>query len=311
MVFMQYPVNFSFYQGKSPNPNTVYETQFGKATAPLVQMIDDLTQDVKLLPFHFFFDNLFTGFSVLSYVREKGYGATGTIRENRVCKLCPTSSKKVLVKKERGYFESSLCKDDGVIVTKWVDNSVFTLASTCEGVEPVSFVKRYSAKEKKTVQVQGPQIITAYNKHMGGVDRMDENIAMCRINIRNKKWYWALHSWLIDVSVHNAWQLKKGTGARTTQPEFRREIVQVYLKRYTNPVNGAGSPSISPMCGYKSHVPSDIRYDGIKHYIKKTEKKRRCVRLYCKQKSSAVRSKCGKCDVGLCLECFEVYHESQ
>ena len=71
---------------------------------------------------------------------------------------------------------------------------------------------------------------------MGGVDRMHKNIAMYRIKIRNKKWYRDLLSWLIDVSIHSAWQLKRGGGTKITQLDFRREIVQVYLIKYKNPI---------------------------------------------------------------------------
>lgn len=55
----------------------------------------------------------------------------------------------------------------------------------------------------------------------------------------------------------------------------------------------------------------DVRYDGFKHYIQKIEKKRQCAGQYCKEKTSAVCTKCAKCGVGLCVECFEVFHEKQ
>lgn len=42
---------------------------------------------------------------------------------------------------------------------------------------------------------------------MGGTDLMDENINRHRIAIRNKKWWWAIFSWTLDVSAHNAWNL--------------------------------------------------------------------------------------------------------
>jgi hypothetical protein len=37
----------------------------------------------------------------------------------------------------------------------------------------------------------------------------------------------------------------------------------------------------------------------IGHYVQKIENKRRCVGIYCKEKSPGRRSKSGKCDVGL------------
>lgn len=303
-----YLVNFNIYQGKSPSANNLYENNFGKAAAPLIQMVDDFSEGVKFLPYHFFFDNLFTGLDLLAFLREKGYGGTGTIRENRIPKTCPIASKNILMKEERGYHETSIAKEDGVLVSKWVDNSVVAIASNCLGVEPQSGVKRYSQKEKRMIQVQRPHLIGEYNRKMGGVDRMDQNIAMYRVNIRNKKWYWPLLSWCLDVCVHNAWQLGRRCGKKISQLEFRREIVLVYLTKYANPSKGFGRPSLPFTSSGKCRTSTDIRFDGINHLVKKIQKKRRCAGDGCLKKSSAVRTQCNKCDVGLCLDCFESYH---
>jgi len=60
-TFTGYLINFEVYQGKNPNANQDYEERFGKASAPLMQMIDDFPPQVQPLPFNFYFDNLFTG----------------------------------------------------------------------------------------------------------------------------------------------------------------------------------------------------------------------------------------------------------
>lgn len=46
--------------------------------------------------------------------------------------------------------------------------------------------------KKKNIQVPQPNLVKIYNKHMGGVDRMDQNVAKYRISIRGKKWYSSL-----------------------------------------------------------------------------------------------------------------------
>jgi len=92
-------------------------------------MVEELPDDVKHFPFSFYFD-LFTSFSLLSYLRLKGYGGTGSIRENRLPRGCPLLGKKVLQKKERGYFENIISRTDGVLVAKWVDNSVVSPSSS-------------------------------------------------------------------------------------------------------------------------------------------------------------------------------------
>lgn len=88
-----YMVNFEIYQGKNPRFNSGYEERFGKCAAPLINMIDDFTDEVKGLPFSFYFDNLFTSFPLLIYLKSCGYNGTGTIRENRIPSSCPIEHK--------------------------------------------------------------------------------------------------------------------------------------------------------------------------------------------------------------------------
>lgn len=72
------------------------------------------------------------------------------------------------------------------------------------------------------IQVSRPAVFERYNMHMGGTDRMDQNISQYRISIRSKKWYWAILSWLIDMAVQNAWLLRKFSGNLQPQLAFRR-----------------------------------------------------------------------------------------
>lgn len=300
-----YLIDFDVYQGKNALGNENYQQLFGKSTAPFVQMLESFPLDIRKLPYQFYFDNLFTSLNLLSFLRENGYGGTGTIKQSRLSKGCPLPDKKFFDKKNRGYYESAISKEDGVLLVKWKDNATVTVASNSYGVEPLGNARRYSKTDKCLLNVSRPHLVGEYNRYMGGVDRLDENVAMHRIHIRNKKWYWALLTWLIDVSIHNAWLLARHSGKKLSQLDFRREIVKVYLTRYGSPPKGTGRP---PTCVTGSRIPIDVRYDGIKHWIQKIEKKRRCAGEGCSTKTSAVRTQCKKCNVGLCIDCFESFH---
>lgn len=304
-----YLVNFEVYQGKSRIVPTKYEHVFGKPSAVLVKLMDELPEDKSKLPFRLYFDNLFTNFYLLKYFQEIGYSASGTLREDRIPKSCPLTSKKEIKDMPRGYFEHALCKEDGILVCKWHDNGVVSLATNCHGVEPVSQVKRYSVEQKKHILVQRPAVIAEYNKHMGGVDKMDENVGRYRIAIRSKKWYWPILTWFIDISVQNAWHLRRSSGNVQPQLDFRREMVQCYLSRYGVQSKGPGRPISSKRSISLSRVSDDIRYDGMDHLVVSTpqKKKRRCAGDGC---SSIMRTMCKKCDVGLCIECFSLFHST-
>jgi len=48
---------------------------------------------------------------------------------------------------------------------------------------------------------------------MGGVDRLDKNIAQYRIGIRSRKWYWPIIAYLLQTAMHNAWILYRDSDA--------------------------------------------------------------------------------------------------
>lgn len=293
-----YLINFDLYQGKNPRGNEQHEILFGKCAAPLVQMIQELEN--SSLPYNFHLDNLFTGLNLFSYLRYKGFGAIGTIRENRIPKSCPLTNKKIFQKNKRGESQHILDKTSGVLLLRWLDNSVVTMASTCAGVQPMTKVTRYSQAEKTNILVNRPNCISQYNHNMGGTDLMDECVANYRIGVRSKKWYWPIFTWLLDVTINNAWLLYRKTHEKTSNLDFRREIVRTYLARY-------GAPSKSPGPA-RTSIPhtllNSIRYDGLHHYVSSCNR-RRCAGTGCK---TFGRTMCSKCDVGLCVSCFASYH---
>lgn len=303
-TFNGYLINFEIYQGKNIRGCSEYEKFFGKCAAPMVSMLMNLPQEKKL-PYFVYFDNLFTGINLLEYLRQHNMYGTGTIRENRTpkeCKLLPISLTK---KKERGFFDHSKSSDD-VSIVRWQDNSVVTVASTACSVDPVVSVRRYSQKEKRVVTVKQPNVVCEYNKFMGGTDLMDENINRHRISIRSKKWWWAIFSWCIDASIQNAWFLHNMSRRenKISQLEFKRAVATSYLKTYGVSAKHGGRPTARPQT-----IPAfiNIRYDRIDHFIIQNDqnKRRRCAGRVC---TSSIRTSCEKCNVGLCVPCFKVYH---
>ena len=111
-----------------------------------------------------------------------------------------------MTKEARGKYCHVKDKDSGYILVRWNDNSVVTLASNCYGVNPVRSATRWSNADKKRIAIDQPEVVFQYNQFMGGVDRMDENIAKLRVAIRMKKWWLLMFSWLLNVLVNNARQ---------------------------------------------------------------------------------------------------------
>lgn len=291
-----YIIWFQPYQGKSGDDDSTYK-KLGLGASIILQYSDILREHIdKEAPFHLFFDNFFTSIPLIDELRERGLKGTGTIRDNRLSK-CPLPKNKELQKSERGTIKYKSTRAEEIVVCKWNDNSVVTVASNAVKVQPTVKTKRFSQKEKKYVQIDQPALIKTYNENMGGVDRSDQNISLYRTSIRGKKWYIPLIFHCLDMAVHNAWQLYKINGGAYDHLKFRRSIATAFLETYNK------SAPRKPGRVSQSHHESS-RYDNIGHIIKYRDEQLRCA--ICHKNAKFF---CKKCCVTLHPKtCFEAYH---
>lgn len=147
-----------------------------------------------------YFDNFFTSLPLLEQLAAKNIHATGKVGVNRIDK-CPVTVVDVIKKQAHGTFDFKQDTTSGIVITRWNNNSVVTLASNCPGVQPAGVAKRWSRAERKCVDVPQPFVVSQYNRYMGGVDRMHQNTAAYNITIRSRKWWWALFAYLLDVAM--------------------------------------------------------------------------------------------------------------
>ena len=64
---------------------------------------------------------------------------------------------------------------------------IVTAASTVFGKNPIRKSNCYIKEKGGRVEINQPSEIAIYKKAIGGVNRMDEDISVYMINIRNKK----------------------------------------------------------------------------------------------------------------------------
>ena len=185
-----YLLSFDPYQGKTYSGNLEEEENFGKCSATVLHLLRNYSNDKVNLPYTFYYDNLFTTLPLAHELLQRGYNRIGTIRQNRMGKNCPLKDVKSLSKENRGAYEGAKAtlNENEVLVTRWKDNAVLTLASTLFGVEPLGSKRRWSKTEKKHVYIDTLLVVCKYNDNMGGTDRMDQNTNAYRISIRGKKW---------------------------------------------------------------------------------------------------------------------------
>ncbi|KAK9700380.1 Transposase IS4 [Popillia japonica] len=292
------------------------------------QVVLSLLQVVEVPSDHpVYFDNYFTSYELLTKVRQRGYKATGTVREQRL-KKCPLQTQKEMAKLERSSYDyqfdqkheilavrwkdNSICtmatnhdtiepmakvkRWYEILAVRWKDNSICTMATNHDTIEPMAKVKRWSKIQKGKIDMNQPHLFQSYNKGMGGVDLLDQSVSTYRIAIRSKKWWWPLFTHMINLAMTNAWRLHvMFCEEKMDQLSFTRYVTRHYLRLSNRAQASRNKPS----------VPPSIAADSLGHFPKKLEKQLRCVMCHAR-----IRWCCKKCEVTLCIEreCFENFH---
>lgn len=204
----------------------------------------------------------------------------------------------------RGGYDFTSDLDSGIMLVRWNDNNIVTVATNFDSVQPLGSTNRYSKDEKEKVPFPVPKAIKNYSSFMGGGDLHDWLASKYCIKIRGKKWYWPLFTRIIDMAIVNAWIFHKHT-CENPLPllDFRRTIAVTYLKAGSvrQPI---GQPSITPRSQQTAPF-DDTRFDRKDHLLHTRDKRRRCQMKNCPSKPLTF---CKKCNVTLCKRCFGPYH---
>lgn len=253
------------------------------------QVVIALCKSIKHKPAIIYCDNFFSSPELFYLLREEyGIFGLGTIRTNRIRgaeNKLPTE--KQMKKKERGNYAEVVCDKNKLAIVKWHDNKVVTFVSSFVAAEPVNTIRRYCKDQKRKVDVQCPQVVKEYNKHMGGVDLADMLIALYKSPFKSRRWYLGIFAQMLDISINNAWLLQRRVGNRNLSlKEFRFEIYQGLLKIKRTPRGISDT---------KTKTVDSVRYDNVGHFVS-TKSEGRCV--LCRKNTTVF---CIKCDKRLCF----------
>ena len=120
-----------------------------------------------------------------------------------------------------------------IMLVRWKDNNVVTITTNHEE-NKMGSCTRWSKENKSRVNVPQPAVFSSYNKGMGGVVLVDQMVATYRTRMHQKKWYWPIFTYLLDVSVVNAWIIMRKVFPNDDKAQsllkFRRHISLSLLK---------------------------------------------------------------------------------
>ncbi|XP_057308993.1 piggyBac transposable element-derived protein 3-like [Hydractinia symbiolongicarpus] len=303
--------NFEVFTGGADNVCAQNEPDLGASSNVVVRLARVIPENCN---YKLYVDNWFNSIPLNVYMYTKGIQMVGTVRRNRIGK-CPVSSDKEIKKKGRGTHEERVATIDDVdvCVVSWFDNKVVTLLSNFVGSEPTRYVKRFSKKENKHIEIPCPNLVTIYNKHMGGVDFLDSLLGYYRNKIRSKKWYHRIFFHLIDMMVVNAWILWRNQDPNVPLVKFKLAVADLLCHYQKTPNRKRGRPSIDngvDRLGPKIPMPhQEVRTDKFAHWPVFNDSRTRCKYQKC---STLTYVCCEKCNVALCLNkdrnCFKKFH---
>ncbi|XP_046662740.1 piggyBac transposable element-derived protein 3-like [Homalodisca vitripennis] len=213
----------------------------------------------------------------------------------------PLPEPETVTKEEQGSYYQLTDLETKITFVHYNDNSVFTIASTVAGAKPLGKAKRWSNEHKKHIYVDQPACIVLYKTYMDGVDRLDENISIYRINVRSKKCYWPM-IYMLSVLMNNAWLIyrmtPKGKEKKLDCLSFTRYVVQSYMATYKTIRPAAGRPSSKDV----TRVIPDVRFSGNQFLASSATQK------ICGHCGKATRKICETCKVGCHVLCDKVFH---
>ncbi|KAK1876358.1 PiggyBac transposable element-derived protein 4 [Dissostichus eleginoides] len=145
---------------------------------------------------------------------------------------------------------------------------------------------------------------------MGGVDLMDQCVAMYPHRRKNKRWYTKVFFHFLDVTTVNAWHLYKMSGLEQMDLlHFKASVARALINAGSIKTRGRGRPSATPPRKRRavSKAPAEIRFVSGNHWPQLTEAKNanRCQDAACTRKTKYI---CMQCCVALCPGCFANYH---
>lgn len=309
-------IDFEVYQGaKTP----LEDRSLGVGAAVVLYLSKSIPRGSCI-----YFDRYFSSVPLLEKLSEMGMHGTATIMMNRLPERQQMDFKpdRSMV---RGESQQFVCND--VVVVKWMDNKSVLASSTCTSADETINVKRWDKKTLSYVDITAPKLISNYNKHMGGVDILDQSIEYYRTFMKTKKWTLKVLLHFFDLAVANAWRLYKLQSAAAAIPknkvkdllEFRMQVADALVntptrKRRLSDIEPNENIAPNPPTKYRrANLPSENkRFDGYDHLPCFDEiESPRCCRMERCQSRSKIR--CEKCDVYLCLSrkqnCFARYHK--
>lgn len=195
-----------FIPGKSGNTS---EKSLG------ARVVKQLLAPLQNKNYFLYFDNYFTIYPLIKYLKSKGINACGTVNMTR--KFLPELKNDKSL--NQGEYDWRV-DQNSISIVKWKDKRSVALLSNFHDPKNTDLVPR-TAKDGTVTMIPCPKVLNDYNQNMNCVDKLDQNKKSCKIDRKSKKWWHRIFFHFLDIAVVNSHVVyKQSTGNIITMKNF-------------------------------------------------------------------------------------------
>lgn len=278
------------YSGKG----FIYDENIGMGAS----IVKTLTEGHEHKGYHFTLDSYYSNLYSFKYLYDHGIDFTATFIKDR--KAMPEKVRKTLLRPG----QSVLYQIKNTSIKMYVFYAIkqIQVASSCFGVEKVKYINKMKHLKYK------PEMIAYYNQTKCGIDLVDCATNIYKSQRKTYKWWKAVLFYLIDISLNNC-KIIFLDSPYHEKPRycsaalfFRRILINQFIEYF--------SPGLEPELRLSRIDP--LPFLEACHFRLLQNDKKPC--FFCRArfgKVSRTEILCSVCNVELCGECFNLWHEKQ
>ena len=199
-----YLLNFDVYCGKGPN---------------IKERVLSLTEKYLNKGHVLYMDNFYNSVTMSRLLLRFDTGTCGTLRANR-----GQPEELHAAVRNLGKGEARGVTDGDCVIVSWRDKKVVTVITT-EHDAGMTQVTSHRGRTKEK-----PACVADYNRHMNGVDLLDQNLAYYSHLRRSVKWTKKVFQWLVQAGLYNASLLQRSSAGPKTHREVVETAVMLWLQ---------------------------------------------------------------------------------
>ncbi|XDV26565.1 hypothetical protein PO909_030223 [Leuciscus waleckii] len=238
-----------------------------------------------------FMDNFYSGVPLFEDLKAHGLYACGTVRSNR--KGIPPKPPAM----DRHQYQVS--QKDDLTFCAWRDTKVVLVLSNYHEPMAEGTVRRRQGDIQTELTV--PACLSDYQKHMKGVDLLDQMTSYYQFQHRSKKWWRRLFFFFLSVSCYNSYIAARSAGAyKGGYKEWQEDLAQELV----TPVTAKSAPQCAA-----APVAASAEHDCEKIFHKR-KICRECSLSKSEARPGATVYGCRQCNVPLHIQCFGKHYRS-